>query len=220
MESKHEPIDENEIYDRIKNISLWEWNIFLQRIAIAIRKFDLDSFTSIYNDFRIAVAFDWSQWEEGLEFIEKDFPDFYNKDIIFCLKILTTIIRKNRIDDGILKSRILDGFMSQLIKRIDELINNPDEDHFDYEDMMDELFNHGKEWKHRNLRTVLNVDSTDFFDTNWYEKKVILHRLLNETNFLAVIQQYKQDYLDVTNPKEINSLEKTLLKYLKAILTI
>jgi hypothetical protein len=220
MDAEYPLVGEQELQERLQAISLWEWNSFLLRLRIALRKFNLDSFVSVYYDFRVAVAFDWYEWEEGLKFMNSDFPDFSDKDLMFCLKTFTALIRKNRIEEGYLEMRILDGFVSHLIARLDDLINNPEEDHFDYEDMMDELFNHGKKWEYRNLKTVLDMDSSEFFDTNWRNKKSILKRVLSETNFMAVIQQYKKDYLDAGSAGEINALEKTLLHYVRALLAM
>lgn len=220
MDSVNEILNEHEMQQRIKSISVWEWNTFLLRLKIAIKKFDLDAFISNFHDFRVSIAFDWVEWGEGQHFLEKDSPDFSDKDMIFCLKILSAIIRKNRIDEEYLKLKILDGFISQLMRRIDELVNNPEEDQYDFEDLMDELFNVGNKWKHRNLRTVLDIDSAEFFDTNWQEKKTILKRIFDETSFFAVLQQYKRDNLRTVDPHELNSLEKTLVHYVKALLSI
>jgi hypothetical protein len=212
------PISESMIHERIRGIPLPEWNSFLFRLKMAIKEFNLEAFVKQCHDFNITVAFNWPEWEEGKKFIESDFPDFTDKDLVFCLKVLTTVIRGDRFKEGWLKSKILDGFMSQLIHRIDELVNDPTEGVIEYEALMDRLFNHGLVWKHRNLRTVFDIDSPEFFETNWREKKWILSRLFRETRLTTILQQYKEKNPQQDNLHGINSLEETLLKYLNTFL--
>ena len=69
----------------------------------------------------LMVKFDWPQWEEGGQFYGKDEWNFSDKDLVFCYKFLTAVIRNGRFTQGALEHILETGKMIGLIDRLIEL---------------------------------------------------------------------------------------------------
>lgn len=72
------------------------------------------------------ISFDWMAWEEGKEFYlngkKGSHWDFSDKDPYFCFRMMSTICRADRFNEGMLSQALRNGFMEQLFTRLKQLV--------------------------------------------------------------------------------------------------
>lgn len=84
----------------------------------------VDKTFNIISKLDICPIFDWTSWEEGETILTtKDF-DYSKIDTITLCKLLTTIIRADRFNDGFLICCFEDGIMTQIIKGLKNNVQN------------------------------------------------------------------------------------------------
>jgi len=73
-------------------------------------------FERIMYKLGLIIPFDWIEWDEGREIVEKG--NFSNLDTITLLKTLTAFIRNNRFCDGALAERFEDGTVEKVLREV------------------------------------------------------------------------------------------------------
>lgn len=75
----------------------------------------VSEFVAIWDQLKLIIPFDWSNWDEGRKwFADADSTKYDKLDNETALKLLTTLIRLDRFVDGTL----IEAFASQQIPRI------------------------------------------------------------------------------------------------------
>lgn len=73
-------------------------------------------------DNNLIIDFDWSSWDEGRQFFQKDDPKkFNNLDREYVLKLLTAVARNSRFSDGAWAQLFESGAAQKLFKRLLEV---------------------------------------------------------------------------------------------------
>lgn len=70
--------------------------------------------TSVY-DIGITPVFDWMEWEEGKNILEKKKTNFNNLSIETLCKLITVIVRSERFCEGYLIDRFEDGTVLKIL---------------------------------------------------------------------------------------------------------
>lgn len=79
---------------------------------------------NVIMELNIDPAFDWSSWEEGKSILNDRKSDYSELDTITLCKLLTTIIRADRFNDGFMISCFESGVMPKIIKGLHKNINS------------------------------------------------------------------------------------------------
>ena len=95
-----------EIEPGLVQIPFWDWTEITTRTV------------KVIYDLKLVLNFDWSKWEEGKTILQNKQPDFNKLDSVTLCKLLTTIIRADRFNDGILVSNFEDGNILKIIKAL------------------------------------------------------------------------------------------------------
>jgi ADP-ribosyl-[dinitrogen reductase] hydrolase len=74
--------------------------------------------TSVISQLNLTPVFDWTKWKEGKLIISDKNLDYCKLDTITLCKLLTTIIRADRFNDGFLISCFKRGIISKIIKAL------------------------------------------------------------------------------------------------------
>lgn len=85
-----------------------------------------------------------------------------------------------------------------------------------YEARMDAIFNKGRIWKHRTMRTVFDPYSSEWGKTTYGEKLVILERVVAAKESLEeLIYDYKERYREQNRIDIANSVEEAFVKLMQ-----
>jgi ADP-ribosyl-[dinitrogen reductase] hydrolase len=96
----------NKLEDDSIQMPYWSWSKIV------------DDFFDIFHDINLCVVFDWGKWTEGKNILnQKDF-NFNKLDTFTLCKLLTTIVRADRFNDGFLVSCFENGIVPSIIKAI------------------------------------------------------------------------------------------------------
>ena len=71
---------------------------------------------NVISGLNITPDFDWTNWQEGKTIIHDKNYDYSTLDTITLCKLLTTIIRTDRLNDGFLISCFREGIFAKIIK--------------------------------------------------------------------------------------------------------
>jgi hypothetical protein len=110
------PIDLTEIHKSFDAFSISQIHELRQ---IVIDR-DISSLYSFTWDACLMVQFDWPQWEQGGDFYGLEEWDFGDKDLVFCYKFLTAIIRNGRFVDNAVENLLEKGNLVGLVDRLIE----------------------------------------------------------------------------------------------------
>jgi hypothetical protein len=72
----------------------------------------------IIHELNLVPIFDWASWNEGKSMLKNQEFDYSTLDTITLCKLLTTIVRADRFNDGFLVMNFENGVMTQIIKTI------------------------------------------------------------------------------------------------------
>jgi hypothetical protein len=75
---------------------------------------------NLIHELNLVPAFDWTSWEEGINILNNHEFDYAKLDTITLCKLLTTIIRADRFNDGFLVSCFENGIVSKIIKALNQ----------------------------------------------------------------------------------------------------
>ena len=64
-------------------------------------------------------VFDWMDWDEGTEILRNESTDYNRFDKITLCKLLTTIIRADRFNDGYLVFSLRDGTVGKILQSLE-----------------------------------------------------------------------------------------------------
>jgi hypothetical protein len=76
----------------------------------------VDNTCKVLYELQLLPAFDWNSWKEGQAILSNENSDYSSLDKITLCKLLTTIIRADRFNDGYLISCFSDGVIVKIIK--------------------------------------------------------------------------------------------------------
>lgn len=76
------------------------------------------SFVKTVYELDLVLNFDWMDWSEGKTLLKNKSQEFEKLDIVTLCKLLTTIIRADRFNDGYLISNFNNGTILKIIKVI------------------------------------------------------------------------------------------------------
>lgn len=69
-------------------------------------------------DNELIYPFDWTNWKEGVNFIENENHNYEEKDLIFLIKLLTLHVRKDRFCEGWLDQMLNDKTIFYILSAI------------------------------------------------------------------------------------------------------
>jgi len=78
----------------------------------------VNDFLDVYHNLDLCIVFDWTQWDEGFNILKEENFDFSKLDTLTLCKLLTTIIRADRFNDGFLVVRFADGTVPKIVHAI------------------------------------------------------------------------------------------------------
>ena len=78
----------------------------------------VDNLKKVCYEIPVIISFDWKNWDEGIKaFNEKNFK---NHSSIFLFKMLTFIIRRDRVWGNFIYSCLKEGIIQQIISEIEK----------------------------------------------------------------------------------------------------
>lgn len=77
-----------------------------------------DDFLVVFHSINLSVIFDWASWKEGKNILNQKDVDLNKLDTLTLCKLLTTIVRADRFNDGYLISCFENGIVPKIIKAI------------------------------------------------------------------------------------------------------
>jgi len=78
----------------------------------------VDKAFKLIHELNLVPAFDWTSWDEGKAILNNPNFNYSILDTITLCKLLTTIVRSDRFDDGFFASNFENGVIPQIIKTI------------------------------------------------------------------------------------------------------
>jgi len=84
----------------------------------------VDAFVTTFYDLNIWVIFDWGSWDEGKTILKRKDADYSTLDTITLCKLLTTIVRADRFNDGFMISCFESGIITKIIKGLQKNVNS------------------------------------------------------------------------------------------------
>ncbi len=66
----------------------------------------------------LIYPFDWTNWKEGINFIESEQKTYEDKDVMFLIKLLTVHVRKDRFCEGWIDEKLNDKTIFQILNTI------------------------------------------------------------------------------------------------------
>lgn len=101
---------------KLKNGSItdfyWSWSEIVEEAFDVITELNLNP------------IFDWSSWKEGKSYLDDNGFDYSKLDTITLCKLLTTIIRADRFNDGYMISCFQSGTITKIIKGLQKNVNS------------------------------------------------------------------------------------------------
>jgi Family of unknown function (DUF6508) len=82
-----------------------------------------DVLEKIY-ELQLLPVFDWTSWEEGKSLINNHANDYTHLDTITLCKLLTTIIRADKFNDGFLVMNFENGVIPKILKAMQNNLMN------------------------------------------------------------------------------------------------
>ena len=83
----------------------------------------VSEFHNLVYDIGIVQSFDWSGWEEGKKLLKNPDSNYNKLDIVTLCKLITTIIRADRFNEGFLVSCFEKGIVLKIILALRRKIN-------------------------------------------------------------------------------------------------
>ena len=103
-----------EITKGVSQFPYWDWSEITQK------------FVKVMYDLNLVINFDWMEWKEGSTMLQNENPDFSTIDSVTLCKLLTTIIRADRFNDGFLIGNFENGNILKIVKALNHNVNNND----------------------------------------------------------------------------------------------
>ena len=82
----------------------------------------VDTFIKLVCDKNMVQVFDWMEWKEGQDILEKGEGDYSEFGFITLVKLITTIVRNDRFCEGYLVHKFEDGTILKILNRVKFLI--------------------------------------------------------------------------------------------------
>ena len=79
-------------------------------------------FVSMAYEMDILPSFDWPDWQEGRDIMNKPNPDFGQLDAVTLCKLLMALIRADRFSDGSLVICFEDGVIQKILRALKTLV--------------------------------------------------------------------------------------------------
>lgn len=78
----------------------------------------VQDFLYLFHELDLKVVFGWSNWTEGHNILNQAEFDFDNLETYTLCKLLTTIVRADRFNEGFLIARFEDGTVLRILRAI------------------------------------------------------------------------------------------------------
>lgn len=78
----------------------------------------VSDFIHVFYDINLCVVFDWGKWEKGITILKQNDFDFSSLDSVTLCKLLTTIVRADRFNDGFLISEFERGTITKILETL------------------------------------------------------------------------------------------------------
>ena len=78
----------------------------------------VSDFVHVFYDINLCVVFDWGKWEKGKTILKQNDFDFSSLDSVTLCKLLTTIVRADRFNDGFLISEFERGTITKILETL------------------------------------------------------------------------------------------------------
>jgi len=78
----------------------------------------ISKFHDVVYDKNMVVNFDWMEWDEGKDILERGKGNYSEFDLMISVKLITTIVRNDRFSTGYMISKFEDGTVLKILKRI------------------------------------------------------------------------------------------------------
>lgn len=78
----------------------------------------VQDFLYLFHELDLKVIFSWTNWTEGHNMLNQQDFDFEQQDTYTLCKLLTTIVRADRFNEGFLSSRFEDGTILRILRAI------------------------------------------------------------------------------------------------------
>ena len=96
----------DEIIEGVIQLPYWDWEKITQK------------FVETMYDLNLVINFDWMDWNDGRGMLQNNSHDYNSLDTLTLFKLLTTIIRADRFNDGYLIINFKNGNIIKIIKAI------------------------------------------------------------------------------------------------------
>lgn len=103
----------DEIMNDVIEMPYWDWTTVTQK------------FVKTMYDIKLVLNFDWGAWKEGSELLKDDNTDFENLDAETLCKLLTSLIRADRFNDGLLVANFENGKILIIVNALKHKIMTP-----------------------------------------------------------------------------------------------
>lgn len=80
----------------------------------------VSDFLHVFYEIELCVVFDWSGWEKGRKILTQQDFDYNQLSTFELCKLLTTIVRADRFNDGVLIAAFENGNILNIIKAIEQ----------------------------------------------------------------------------------------------------
>ena len=175
-----------EIEPGLVQIPFWDWTEITTRTV------------KVIYDLKLVLNFDWPKWEEGQTILQNKQPDFNNLDSVTLCKLLTTIIRADRFNDGILVSNFEDGNILKIIKALKnnqfDISNKPQtqlEDELTEQQIRFIWLAYAEKMPYSKIAEILNVSRKTIID--WEnENNVAFNKLKQKVSNIKTIHTSKK----------------------------
>jgi len=85
-----------------------------------VEKQEISSFLAYWHENLFMVDVKYKEWRDGFTFIEEDYPELGDKDVIFCFKIITILIETGKLNTEPIPRRLQD-LSQRILGRLIEL---------------------------------------------------------------------------------------------------
>ncbi len=192
----------NEISPGTVQIPYWDWADTTK------------SFVKIAYELNLVLNFDWGEWPEGKAMLQNKSQDFNGIDLITLCKLLTTIIRADRFNDGYLIGRFENGTILKIIKAIKH--NRESSRHTDHTEILTKGLSdlqekfiwlaYGEGKSYSDISKQLNIDRAEI--TKWESDN-------NAEEFIKLkkdVSSIRKTYTAKKIPHDFNTYKEWYLK--------